>query len=129
VRGAVLTTGVRDLAELRAMGFPVWSRAVSAQGTVKATAGAVNVPLSIEGQLVSPGDVVVADDDGVVVVPRGRAGAAVKAAASRVAKEDQTRADLAAGTLGLDRYGLRALLADLGVEYVSASQYTDTSRT
>src|SRR5690349_12386597 len=115
--GAVLTTGVRDVAALRAMGFPVWSAAVSAQGTVKATAGAVNVPIAIGGQRIHPGDVVVADDDGVVVVPRADAVAVAEAARQRVAKEDETRAALATGELGLDRYGLRDVLAGLGVEY------------
>ena len=117
VVGGVFTTGVRDVAALRAMGFPVWSAAVSAQGTVKATAGAVNVPIAIGGQSVHPGDVVVADDDGVVVVPREDAVAVAESARQRVAKEDETRAALAAGELGLDRYGLREVLAGLGVEY------------
>jgi 4-hydroxy-4-methyl-2-oxoglutarate aldolase len=117
VVGGVFTTGVRDVAALRAMGFPVWSAAVSAQGTVKATAGSVNVPIAIGGQRIHPGDVVVADDDGVVVVPREDAVAAAEAARQRVAKEDETRAALAAGELGLDRYGLRDVLAGLGVEY------------
>jgi 4-hydroxy-4-methyl-2-oxoglutarate aldolase len=117
VVGAVFTCGVRDVAALRAMAFPVWSAAVSAQGTVKATAGAVNVPIAIAGQTIHPGDVVVADDDGVVVVPRADAAAVAEASGQRVAKEDATRAALAAGELGLDRYGLRKTLADLGVEY------------
>ena len=119
VVGLVTTGGVRDVAELHAMHFPVFSAAVSAQGTVKATAGAVNVPVSIAGQLIAPGDAVLADDDGVVVVPRSAVGAALSAASARVAKEDQTRAALRGGQLGLDRYGLRDVLAQLGVEYVA----------
>lgn len=118
VRGLVIDAGVRDVADLRAMGFPVWSAAVSAQGTVKATAGAVNVPLAIGGQTIAPGDAIVADDDGVVVVPRDDAARAVAASQARVEKEEKTRQVLANGTLGLDYYGLRAKLADLGVEYV-----------
>lgn len=123
VRGAVLATGVRDTAELRAMGFPVWSAAISAQGTVKATAGAVNVPVTVGGQLIEAGDVIVADDDGVLCVPRTAVPRAVETSAARVAKEDATRAALAGGELGLDRYGLRAKLADLGVEYLTHDQY------
>ena len=118
VRGLVIDAGVRDVADLRAMGFPVWSAAVSAQGTVKATAGAVNVPLAIGGQTIAPGDAVVADDDGVVVVPRADAATAVAAAKARVEKEENTRRALADGELGLDRYGLRDVLTRLGVEYV-----------
>jgi 4-hydroxy-4-methyl-2-oxoglutarate aldolase len=118
VRGLVIEAGVRDVAELRAMGFPVWSAAVSAQGTVKETAGAVNVPVSVGGQIITPGDAIIADDDGVVCVPRGDIGAALTAARSRAAKEERNRAELAGGQLGLDLYGLRDKLAALGVEYV-----------
>lgn len=121
VRGLVTDAGVRDVAELHAMGFPVWSAAVSAQGTVKATAGSVNVPVAIGRTVVRPGDVVVADDDGIVLVPRRDTAAAIEAATARVAKEEQTRTALAAGELGLDRYGLRSLLAELGVEYRKAA--------
>jgi 4-hydroxy-4-methyl-2-oxoglutarate aldolase len=121
VRGLVTTTGVRDTEELRAMSFPVWSAAVSAQGTVKATAGSVNVPVAIGRTVVRPGDVVVADDDGIVLVPRRDSAVAIEAATARVAKEEQTRAALAVGELGLDRYGLRSLLAELGVEYRKGS--------
>lgn len=121
VRGLITTAGVRDTEELRSMAFPVWSAAVSAQGTVKATAGSVNVPVSIGRSVVRPGDVVVADDDGIVLVPRRDAAASIEAAAVREAQEEQTRAALAAGELGLDRYGLRSLLAELGVEYRKAS--------
>jgi 4-hydroxy-4-methyl-2-oxoglutarate aldolase len=102
------------------MGFPVWSAAVSAQGTVKETAGAVNVPVSVGGQIVTPGDAIIADDDGVVCVPRGDIGSALTAAQSRVAKEERNRTELAGGQLGLDLYGLRDKLAALGVEYVKA---------
>ncbi|GAA0276781.1 4-carboxy-4-hydroxy-2-oxoadipate aldolase/oxaloacetate decarboxylase [Cryptosporangium japonicum] len=117
VRGAVLTTGVRDVAALRELPFPVWSAAVSAQGTVKATAGAVNVPVGIAGTLIHPGDALVADDDGVVVVPRDAVDAVVAASEQREAREDATRAALRAGELGLDRYRLRPLLEKLGVVY------------
>jgi 4-hydroxy-4-methyl-2-oxoglutarate aldolase len=122
VRGLITTAGVRDTEELRSMSFPVWSASVSAQGTVKATAGSVNVPVVIGRTVVRPGDVVVADDDGIVLVPRRDTAVAIEAATARVAKEEQTRAALAAGELGLDRYGLRSLLADLGVEYRKASR-------
>jgi 4-hydroxy-4-methyl-2-oxoglutarate aldolase len=120
VRGLVIEAGVRDVAELRAMGFPVWSAAVSAQGTVKETAGAVNVPVSVGGQIITPGDAIIADDDGVVCVPRGDIGAALTAARSRAAKEERNRTELAGGQLGLDLYGLRDKLAALGVTYVRA---------
>jgi 4-hydroxy-4-methyl-2-oxoglutarate aldolase len=120
VRGLVIEAGVRDVAELREMGFGVWSAAVSAQGTVKETAGAVNVPVSVGGQIITPGDAIIADDDGVVCVPRGDIGAALTAARSRTAKEERNRAELAGGQLGLDLYGLRDKLAALGVEYVKA---------
>jgi 4-hydroxy-4-methyl-2-oxoglutarate aldolase len=123
VRGAVLTTGARDIAELRAMGFPVWSRAVSAQGSVKATAGAVNVPVSIGGCLVNPGDAVVADDDGVVVVPRLSVATVIEASRAREAKEAATRTAFQDGELGLDRYTLRPLLEKLDVTYVRQSDF------
>jgi 4-hydroxy-4-methyl-2-oxoglutarate aldolase len=123
VRGLVTTGGVRDVAALQAMGFPVFSAAVSAQGTVKATAGAVNVPVSIGGQRIAPGDAIIADDDGVVVVPRAAVPGALAAAAARAQKENVSRAAFAAGELGLDRYGLRAVLAGQGVEYVDYETY------
>jgi 4-hydroxy-4-methyl-2-oxoglutarate aldolase len=123
VRGVILGCGVRDVAELREMGFPAWSTAVSAQGSVKATAGSVNVPVVLGGQVVHPGDVVVADDDGVLCVPRGDVPRALTAAQARVDKEAASRAAFQQGELGLDRYGLRARLPDLGVEYVSYDHY------
>ena len=125
VRGLVTTGGVRDVADLHAMGFPVFSAAVSAQGTVKATAGAVNVPVSIGGQRIAPGDAVLADDDGVVVVPRAEVGRALDAARERVAKESAARAAFRAGELGLDRYGLRAVLDRQGVEYLGYDAYLE----
>jgi 4-hydroxy-4-methyl-2-oxoglutarate aldolase len=123
VRGLVTTGGVRDTAELRAMGFPVWSAAVNAQGTVKATAGAVNVPILLGGTLVRPGDVIVADDDGVLCVPRRTAVTALRAADARVAREEQSRAAYRAGELSLDRNRLRGVLEELGVQYLTAAEY------
>ena len=118
VRGLVIDAGVRDTAELRDMGFPVWSRHVSCQGTVKATPGSVNVPVVVGGQSVSPGDVVCADDDGVVAVARSEAGWALELCRRRLAAEQDTRARLAAGELGLDIYGLRQKLVEMGVDWV-----------
>lgn len=118
VRGLVIDAGVRDTAELRAMGFPAWSRHVSCQGTVKATPGSVNVPVVIGGQIVSPGDVVCADDDGVTVVACSEAEWALEMSRQRLAAEEKARARLAAGELGLDMYGLRQMLADMGVAWV-----------
>ncbi len=118
VRGLVIDAGVRDTSELREMGFPVWSRHVSCQGTVKSTPGSVNVPVVLGGLVVNPGDVVCADDDGVVVVPRADAAWAHEQSQSRLTKEAATRERLAAGELGVDFYGLRQKLIELGVEYV-----------
>lgn len=123
VRGLVIDAGVRDVAELHAMGFPVWSAAVSAQGTVKATPGAVNVPVTIGGQVVRPGDAVLADDDGVLCVPRDRVTEAVAAAKAREEKEAATREAFRRGELGLDRYGLRARLPGMGIRYVDHAEY------
>lgn len=124
VCGLVTATGVRDTQDLREMGFPVWSNGVHAQGTVKATAGAVNVPVVVHGMLVHPGDVVVADDDGVVCVARRDAPATLAAADARVAKEQADRAAYGSGAeLSLDRKGLRPLLAQLGVTYVTQAEY------
>lgn len=129
VRGLVTTTGVRDVADLRAMGFPVWSSAVHAQGTVKATPGSVNVPIVVSGATVRPGDVVVADDDGVVIVPRQEAAEALRAADARVEKEAADRTAYGSGAqLSLDRKGLRQTLADLGVRYVTQAEYDDGGR-
>ena len=118
VRGLIMDAGVRDTADLRSMGFPVWSRHVSCEGTVKASPGSVNVPVVLGGQTVHPGDVVCADDDGVVIVPRAEAAEAVTLSRARIAKEAVTRQRLNSGELGVDIYGLRATLAALGVEYV-----------
>ncbi|MEU9455452.1 4-carboxy-4-hydroxy-2-oxoadipate aldolase/oxaloacetate decarboxylase [Streptomyces sp. NPDC048277] len=123
VRGVVLNTGIRDTQELRDMGFAAWSRAVSSQGTVKATGGSVNVPIAIDGQVIHAGDVILADDDGVVVVPRERARETVEKSAAREAKEAATRAAFIDGQLGLDRYGLRETLKRLGVEYRTYEEY------
>ena len=128
VRGLVTTGGVRDVAELHEMGFPVFCAAVSAQGTVKATAGAVNVPVSIGGQQVLPGDAIIADDDGVVVIPRPAVSGALAAAKARAEKERASRAAFRHGELGLDRYGLRSVLAQAGVEYVDYQSYQEAPK-
>jgi 4-hydroxy-4-methyl-2-oxoglutarate aldolase len=118
VVGLVIDAGVRDTMDLRAMGFPVWTQHVSCQGTVKNTAGSVNVPVVLGGVTVMPGDVICADDDGVVVVGRTDAEWARDRSLERIDKEVATRARLEAGELGVDFYGLRSTLAELGVEYL-----------
>jgi 4-hydroxy-4-methyl-2-oxoglutarate aldolase len=122
VRALVVDAGVRDTAELRDMGFAVWAQHVSCQGTVKASPGSVNVPVVLGGVAVAPGDVVCADDDGVVVVPRAEAAWALEQAQRRVAAEAASRARLAAGELGVDIYGLRSTIDALGVEYVDRTE-------
>lgn len=123
VRGLVTTTGVRDVVDLREMGFPVWSSAINAQGTVKATAGSVNVPVVVGGVVVRAGDVVIADDDGVMCVPRADAESVLAASDSRVEKEAADRAAYQSGDLSLDRKGLRQVFADLGGRYLSESEF------
>jgi 4-hydroxy-4-methyl-2-oxoglutarate aldolase len=121
VRGLVTGGGLRDTQELRDMGFHAWRAHVSAQGTVKETTGAVNVPISLGGQLIRPGDAIVADDDGVCVVPPLDVAKAVAASEARIAKEDANRKQLADGALGLDMYGLRPKLAK--IDYITYAEY------
>jgi 4-hydroxy-4-methyl-2-oxoglutarate aldolase len=125
VRGTVIEAGCRDIRTLQEMGYPVWSKAVFAQGTVKETLGDINLPLVCAGQRVEPGDAIVADDDGVLVVPRARIGEALDASLARVKKESTNRGRFAAGEVGLDVYGMRDKLQARGLRYYDDARALD----
>jgi 4-hydroxy-4-methyl-2-oxoglutarate aldolase len=128
IAGLIIDAGVRDTAELAALNFPAWSKAVSSQGTVKNVPGDVNIPIVCAGTLVNPGDVIVGDADGVVVVAREAAEQVAKASQERLAKEEKSRERLRKGELGLDFYGLRAKLKELGVEFVDGADSVSSSK-
>lgn len=116
--GLIINAGVRDVADLTAMGFPVWARAIHSQGTNKLNPGSINVPITLPGVTVQPGDAVVADDDGVLIVPRAEAGEVARKARQREEREAEKRSQFRSGVLGLDLYNLRPKLKELGIEYV-----------
>ena len=128
VRAFITDTGVRDTSTLRDMAFPVWSRAVSAKGTVKETLGSVNVPVVCAGQYIRPGDVVLADDDGVVIVPRHQAATVLAEARAREAAESKKRDELRAGVSSLDLFDLRTRLSSVGLQYVETLEEWEAPR-